>query len=140
MHFVIKFLYEICILTCLTFGPFWPVQPEARQGQGQVRNFPSPFRPGLFWPGPFSPKPARVSPKPLGPARLTALLGLCLHGGRKQPFVGQLQWRESLWLSMHACHATSLYLLFFFFISLLYDFHFTHFWISNFIKNKKKDK
>ena len=30
MYFVIKFLYEICILICLTFGPFSPKPDRVR--------------------------------------------------------------------------------------------------------------
>ena len=53
---------------------------------------------------------------------------------RNQPFVGQLKWRESLWLSMHACHATSLLSFLFFFLIFpflfFFNFHFFFFFFN----------
>ena len=62
MHFVIKFLYEICILTCLTFGSFSPKPVRVR-----FVIFLACLDQGFFGPD-------RLARNPLGLARLTALM------------------------------------------------------------------
>ena len=57
MHFVFKILYEICNLTCLTFGPFSPKPDRVR-----LAIFPARLDQGFF-------DPNRLARSPLGPAR-----------------------------------------------------------------------
>ena len=59
MHFVIKFLYEICILTCLTFGPFSPKPDRVRV---RFVIFLTRLDQGFFGPD-------YLARSPLGPAR-----------------------------------------------------------------------
>ena len=59
MHFVFKILYEICNLTCLTFGPFSPKLDRVRV---RFAIFPARLDQGFFGPD-------RLARSPLGPAR-----------------------------------------------------------------------